>query len=131
MVLLKQIGEHHLSYGSLCLASLCLTLCFFCSVSNQPWLADMINLPSMPQLVQYHTYHHCVLASARHRSQAWAHLSPSVLWDAPPVLLRGRNAMRCMAYAAKAVASLDMELLAFKVVLFCNPVRLNTLLSSV
>lgn len=74
---------------------------------------------------------------------AFAHLAPDVLWDAPPVILRGRESMRAMVcvmghccalltsisvtamlrlhptltqvYAAKRVAALDFELIAAQV----------------
>jgi len=46
--------------------------------------------------------------------KAFANVAENIKWDAPPVLLRGREAMRCMVYLAKFAATLDFDLLAAK-----------------
>ncbi|KAF5839828.1 WLM domain-containing protein [Dunaliella salina] len=46
--------------------------------------------------------------------EAFGNAEHEVTWDAPPVLLTGREAMRCMVYAAKSAAEMTFDTTAFK-----------------
>jgi len=46
--------------------------------------------------------------------KAFANAAGDIYWDAPPVLLQGRESMRVMVYAAKRIATLDYEPLLVK-----------------